>query len=88
MAVSETHWLLDLADQSPFIRAVVGWVDLRAAYAGLPRQLRSKISGKRGIFDYAKRLAGRLTMRESMAVLSHARVHIGADSDGVRCTGG
>lgn len=34
------------------------WVDLRAAYAGLPRQLRAKIGGKRGIFDYAKRLAG------------------------------
>jgi alpha-ketoglutarate-dependent taurine dioxygenase len=34
------------------------WVDLRAAYAALPRTLRAKISGKRGIFDYAKRLAG------------------------------
>jgi taurine dioxygenase len=34
------------------------WVDLRAAYAALPRPLRAKISGKRGIFDYAKRLAG------------------------------
>ena len=34
------------------------WVDLRAAYAGLPRQLRAKIAGKRGIFDYTKRLAG------------------------------
>jgi len=34
------------------------WVDLRAAYAGLPRQLRARITGKRGIFDYAKRLAG------------------------------
>lgn len=34
------------------------WVDLRAAYAGLSRQLRAKITGKRGIFDYAKRLAG------------------------------
>ncbi len=34
------------------------WVDLRAAYAGLPRPLRAKISGKRGVFDYAKRLAG------------------------------
>jgi taurine dioxygenase len=34
------------------------WVDLRAAYAGLPRQLRAKIAGKRGIFDYSKRLAG------------------------------
>jgi taurine dioxygenase len=34
------------------------WVDLRTAYAGLSRQLRARISGKRGIFDYAKRLAG------------------------------
>src|SRR5277367_2045270 len=34
------------------------WVDLRAAYAGLPRPLRAKISGKRGIFDYTRRLAG------------------------------
>ena len=34
------------------------WVDLRAAYAGLPRPLRARISGKRGIFDYTKRLAG------------------------------
>ncbi|HWB50675.1 MAG TPA: TauD/TfdA family dioxygenase [Stellaceae bacterium] len=34
------------------------WVDLRAAYAALPRALRGKISGKRGVFDYAKRLAG------------------------------
>jgi taurine dioxygenase len=34
------------------------WVDLRAAYAALPRPLRAKITGKRGIFDYAKRLAG------------------------------
>ncbi len=34
------------------------WVDLRAAYAGLPRQLRARIAGKRGIFDYTKRLAG------------------------------
>ena len=34
------------------------WVDLRAAYAALPRPLRAKISGKRGVFDYAKRLAG------------------------------
>src|SRR5579872_2050234 len=34
------------------------WVDLRAAYAGLPRQLRTRLAGKRGIFDYAKRLAG------------------------------
>jgi len=34
------------------------WVDLRAAYRDLPRQLRSRITGKRGIFDYTKRLAG------------------------------
>lgn len=34
------------------------WVDLRAAYAGLPRRLRTQITGKRGVFDYAKRLAG------------------------------
>ena len=34
------------------------WVDLRAAYAGLPRQLRATIAKKRGIFDYTKRLAG------------------------------
>ena len=34
------------------------WVDLRAAYAGLPRQLRAKVAGKRGVFDYTKRLAG------------------------------
>ncbi|HZT87031.1 MAG TPA: TauD/TfdA family dioxygenase [Stellaceae bacterium] len=34
------------------------WVDLRAAYAGLPRRLRGAIGSKRGIFDYAKRLAG------------------------------
>lgn len=34
------------------------WVDLRAAYAGLPRRLRAAIGGKRAIFDYAKRLAG------------------------------
>ena len=34
------------------------WVDLRAAYAGLPRKLRARVSGQRGIFDYTKRLAG------------------------------
>src|ERR1051325_3606739 len=34
------------------------WVDLRAAYAGLPPQLRRRVTGQRGIFDYAKRLAG------------------------------
>src|SRR5205085_3670983 len=34
------------------------WVDLRAAYAALPRQLRARVAGQRGIYDYAKRLAG------------------------------
>jgi taurine dioxygenase len=44
------------------------WVDLRAAYAELPRPLRAQISGKRGVFDYAKRLAG--YGRESDAKIS------------------
>src|SRR5438045_9169811 len=34
------------------------WVDLRAAYAAVPRRLRARLSGQRGIFDYTKRLAG------------------------------
>jgi taurine dioxygenase len=34
------------------------WVDLRAAYAALPRKLRARVAGQRGIFDYTKRLAG------------------------------
>ena len=34
------------------------WVDLRAAYAAMPRKLRARLSGQRGIFDYTKRLAG------------------------------
>jgi L-fuconolactonase len=33
----ETAWLLDLADAHPFIKGVVGWVDLRSAVLG--RQL-------------------------------------------------
>jgi len=33
----ETAWLLDLADAHPFIKGVVGWVDLRSAV--LRRQL-------------------------------------------------
>src|SRR3954465_7689486 len=34
------------------------WVDLRAAYGAMPRRLRARLSGQRGIFDYTKRLAG------------------------------
>ena len=28
-SIQETEWLLELADNHPFIRGVVGWVDLR-----------------------------------------------------------
>lgn len=36
--------------------------------------------GREPEFDGVQRLAGRLTLRESMSVLSHAHVHAGADS--------
>ena len=29
-SLTESKWLLELADRSPFIKGVVGWVDLRA----------------------------------------------------------
>src|SRR5262252_2993305 len=28
------------------------WVDLRAAHVGLPRSLRNRVTGRRGVFDY------------------------------------
>src|SRR5215472_4935654 len=34
------------------------WVDLSAAYDGLPERLKRRIDGRRGVFDYVKRLAG------------------------------
>jgi L-fuconolactonase len=34
-AVSETRWLLSLADQNAFIKGVVGWVDLREPDVGM-----------------------------------------------------
>jgi len=34
------------------------WVDLRAAYGGLPERLRRAIEGRRAVFSYVKRLAG------------------------------
>ncbi|MBV8335317.1 MAG: TauD/TfdA family dioxygenase, partial [Alphaproteobacteria bacterium] len=34
------------------------WVDLRAAYSGLPERLKAAIEGRCGVFDYIKRLAG------------------------------
>jgi L-fuconolactonase len=32
--LEETHWLLKLADSNPFIKGVVGWVDLRSPGLG------------------------------------------------------
>ena len=29
-SLEETSWLLELADENPFIKGVVGWVDLRS----------------------------------------------------------
>lgn len=31
-SLEESHWLLELADASPLIRGVVGWVDLRSTH--------------------------------------------------------
>lgn len=33
-SLAESHWLLDLATRHPFIRGVVGWVDLRSDRVG------------------------------------------------------
>ncbi len=35
-SLAESQWLLDLADRFPFIKGVVGWVDLRAPDAAAP----------------------------------------------------
>jgi L-fuconolactonase len=51
-AVSESHWLLDLAERDPFIRGVVGWVDLCApdvAATLAPLARRPKLRGIRHI---------------------------------------
>jgi alpha-ketoglutarate-dependent taurine dioxygenase len=34
------------------------WVDLAAAYAGLPDRLKQLVDGRHGVFSYLKRLAG------------------------------
>jgi taurine dioxygenase len=34
------------------------WVDLAAAYAGLPDRLKALVEGRHGVFSYVKRLAG------------------------------
>jgi L-fuconolactonase len=51
-SLEETFWLLELASQHEFIRAVVGWVDLRSE--DLPRQLEAfsrypKLAGVRHV---------------------------------------
>jgi taurine dioxygenase len=37
---------------------MTSWVDLCAAYAGLPDRLKRAVAGRRALFDYAKRFAG------------------------------
>jgi alpha-ketoglutarate-dependent taurine dioxygenase len=37
---------------------MTSWVDLSAAYAGLPDRLKRMVDGKRAVFSYAKRLSG------------------------------
>jgi len=46
------------AIELPPAGGTTSWVDLRAAYAGMPERLRAEIAGKRAVFSYAKRLAG------------------------------
>lgn len=51
--VAETRWLLALADQHPFIRGVVGWVDLRspALRADLEALAHPKLRGVRHVIQ-------------------------------------
>ncbi len=42
----------------PPVGGTTSWVDLSAAYEGLPERLKRQIEGKRAVFDYVKRLAG------------------------------
>jgi taurine dioxygenase len=42
----------------PPVGGTTSWVDLCAAYAGLPDRLRHVVEGRRAIFSYVKRLAG------------------------------
>src|SRR5256885_13646370 len=53
-STEETHWLLQLADENPFIAGVVGWIDLQSGHAG--RQLdeltaRPKFKGVRHLVE-------------------------------------
>lgn len=60
------------------------WADLRAAYAGLPESLKRAVEGRRGIFDYTKRLAGYSNVDRTISEeakrrtppVSHPLVHI------------
>jgi len=42
----------------PLEGGATSWVDLSAAFAGLPDRLKHAVEGKHGIFSYIKRLAG------------------------------
>jgi taurine dioxygenase len=42
----------------PSSGGTTSWIDLRAAYAGLPQPLREAVERRRGVFSYTKRLAG------------------------------
>jgi taurine dioxygenase len=46
------------AVELPAEGGATSWVDLQAAYAGLPERLRHMVENKSGVFSYVKRLAG------------------------------
>jgi taurine dioxygenase len=46
------------AVELPAEGGTTSWVDLTAAYAGLPDRLKGLVEGRRGVFSYVKRLAG------------------------------
>jgi taurine dioxygenase len=46
------------AVELPAEGGTTSWVDLSAAYAALPDQLKRRVEGRHGVFSYVKRLAG------------------------------
>jgi taurine dioxygenase len=46
------------AVELPAQGGTTSWVDLAAAYAGLPDRLKRLVEGRHGVFNYVKRLAG------------------------------
>src|SRR5438045_517664 len=46
------------AVELPSEGGTTSWVDLAAAYAGLPDRLKRLVEGRQGVFSYVKRLAG------------------------------